>query len=89
MSEQTWCEYLQLKKDNNEKINVYLNEKTQIIKRDGDGEIEVVKTNNIMLSGFIETFDGKTLVLRDKECLIERTNVMTIKPEPVKFNRRR
>lgn len=66
-----WKEYLAEKKKLNEKIKVYLKSRTSSIK----------KVNSIMLSGFVNDFDEETLRLMDKECIIERSDVISIKPD--------
>ena len=73
-----WNEFLQQKKDNKERCKIYLNEKSTIFQYNKSGDVEQVKLNNIMLSGLIEDFDENTIKLKNKECLIERPNIMTI-----------
>jgi len=74
----TWSKFLADKKANNSRIKVYLTEKNQVVQHDRN-QVEFVKTNNIMLSGFIDEFDETSLRLVDKECLIERGSIMSIK----------
>lgn len=76
-----WTDYLQDKKNARQKVKVYLNEKNQTIQNDPKTGVEIIKLNNIMLGGHIDCFDEKSLRLKDKECLIERSSVMSIKSE--------
>jgi len=76
-----WTEFLQQKKDSGERCKIYLNEKSTIFQYDNSGNVEQVKLNNIMLSGVIDNFDESTVRLKNRECLIERPNIMTIKSD--------
>jgi len=78
--ESTWSKFLADKQAKNSRIKVYLTEKNQVIQQDRN-KVEFVKTNNIMLSGFIDEFEETSIRLVDKECLIERGSIMSIKAD--------
>lgn len=71
MEQSTWASYLDEKRTNREIIKVYLKSKTG----------KIAKVNSIMLTGFVHSFDEETLRLTDKECIIERHDIISIKPD--------
>lgn len=68
-----WSTYLDEKKKNKQKIKVYL--KSQTYGKDKQ------KINSIMLTGFVDSFDEETLRLSQQECIIERHDIISIKPD--------
>lgn len=64
--------YLEEKRDNREKIKVYLKSKTTGRQN---------KINSIMLTGLVHSVDDETLRLEHKECIIERDEIISIKPD--------
>lgn len=66
-----YTDYLQEKQDNKERVNVYLKSKTS-----SKGKIV-----SRMLSGYIKAFDEVTLQLTEEECIIERSDIISIKPD--------
>ena len=71
MSNTVWSEYLQEKKDNKERIKVFLKSRKQ------KNQQKIIST---MLSGYVHSFDEDTLRLEKEECIIERNEIFSIKP---------
>ena len=66
-----FVKYLKEKQNKKEKVKVYLKSQTG-----KDGSIK-----SKMLQGFIEDVDENTIQLSDEECIIERNDVVSIKPD--------
>lgn len=64
-------DYLQEKRQNKERVKVYLKSRT--------GSQNRIKS--IMLTGLINDFDDETVRLESKECIIERNEIVSIKPD--------
>lgn len=65
-------EYLQSKKDDNVRMKVFLRSQQMGAK------------NNItskMLSGYIHSFDDECVRLEDEECIIFRSEIVSMKPD--------
>lgn len=67
-----WSKYLQEKKDENVKILVYTKMPT---------ESKAGQVVSRMLFGYIQDFDEETIRLKDQECIIERAEIGSIKPD--------
>lgn len=74
-----YADYLQSKKDGNVRMKVFLRSQ------------QVGSKNNItskMLSGFIHSFDAECIRLEDEECIIFRSEIVSMKPDDGRDHRR-
>ncbi len=72
--------YLNDKKKKNEKIKVYLNATQQVT----DKYSKEVRTNIVMLSGYVADCDAENLLLEKQECLVPYHSILDIKPESMR-----
>ena len=79
--DRVWLDFLTDMKDRKYKVKIYLKEKNQITQTDRQTGVDIIKLNNIMLSGHLDDFDGASIRLKNHTCLIERSSIMSIKPE--------
>ena len=67
-----FVDYLTEKKDAGELILVYCKSKTTGRQN---------RVNSLMLKGYVHSVDEDTLRLERQECIIERSDIISIKPE--------
>lgn len=80
MDKSTWLTFLEDMLSQNKKVKIYLTKKNQVTQIDQDSGIEVIKSNNTMLQGYLADFDENSIRLKNQTCLIERPSVISIAP---------